>query len=229
MMRAIILSCAILTVVHAQITFTADATSPITTPLSFPILDCVGTGHAALALRADYRAHLAAVQRDIGFKHIRGHGSFDFDMSAYLDGKTNLINLFSVTDFYLSVGIKPIYELSFMPEELAEDPSKTIMHYKGGTSPPKSQAAWGQFITEVVQGFVDRYGVSEVRQWSFETWCVTSVLHSARVHDRTHVWHSDASAESGYEAAAAAPLLVWAASRAMRRARCPACPRSPLS
>ena len=56
------------------LSFVANAAGP-QTPLTFAILDCVGTGHAALALRSDYRAHLTAVQRDIGFRSIRGHGS----------------------------------------------------------------------------------------------------------------------------------------------------------
>ena len=38
------------------------------------------------------------------------------DVSTYLGGRANLANLFSVFDFYLSVGLKPIFELSFMPE-----------------------------------------------------------------------------------------------------------------
>ena len=45
-----------------------------TTALNFPILDCVGSSHGSMALRADYREHLTRVQRDIGFKRIRGHG-----------------------------------------------------------------------------------------------------------------------------------------------------------
>ena len=58
------LSLATCAVVHAAISFTAtipdvDAT-PIT--LNFPILDCVGSGHGSLALRADYRDHLARVR-----------------------------------------------------------------------------------------------------------------------------------------------------------------------
>ena len=63
-------------------TFSIDASAPIATPLNFPLLDCVGSGHGTLALRADYQAHLAQVQRDIGFKHIRGHGLLDDDMSS---------------------------------------------------------------------------------------------------------------------------------------------------
>ena len=48
--------------------------------LYFPILDCVGSAHGSLGLRADYRDHLAKVQRDIGFKHIRGHGLMNDDI-----------------------------------------------------------------------------------------------------------------------------------------------------
>ena len=35
---------------------------------------CVGTGRFELALRRDYQDSLALVQREIGFRHIRGHG-----------------------------------------------------------------------------------------------------------------------------------------------------------
>ena len=154
--------------VSAQ-TFTVDTSAP-TVPLNMPLLDCVGSGHGALALREDYRAHLRAVQRDIGFAHIRGHGLLDDDMSTFLDGKANLINLFSVFDFYLSVGIKPIFELSFMPQALASDPSKTIMHYAGGTSPPKSPAAWATFIADIFTELIARYGADEVRSWKAEVW-----------------------------------------------------------
>lgn len=81
--------CALATIASSSsITFIADA-SGAQTPLKFAILDCVGTGHAALALRADYRAHLSAVQRDIGFRSIRGHGILDDDVSTYLNGHAN--------------------------------------------------------------------------------------------------------------------------------------------
>ena len=61
----------------AAVSFTATLPSNLqnTTSLNFPILDCVGSSHGAMALRADYREHLTRVQRDIGFKRIRGHGA----------------------------------------------------------------------------------------------------------------------------------------------------------
>ena len=57
-------------------------------------------GYLSLVLMHQvYRAWLQ-VQKDIGFKHIRGHGLLDDDMSTYLRANgaagTNLLNLFSV-------------------------------------------------------------------------------------------------------------------------------------
>jgi len=167
-----LLHCAAAAALASAASFTATLPSPLTatTPLNFPILDCVGSSHGSMALRADYREHLTRVQRDIGFKHIRGHGLLNDDMSSLLDGHANLANLFSVLDFYQSVGIKPILELSFMPEALALNPARTIMHYKGITSTFKSAAAWTAFIAEVLQGLQARYGDDETRSWRFEVW-----------------------------------------------------------
>ena len=157
----------------AAASFTATLPASLaggTTLLNFPILDCVGSSHGSMALRADYREHLARVQRDIGFKHIRGHGLLGDDLSTLLGGRANLANLFSVVAYYLSVGLKPILELSFMPEALALDATKTIMHYKGITSTFKSAPAWTAFIAEVLQGLQARYGADETRAWRFEVW-----------------------------------------------------------
>jgi xylan 1,4-beta-xylosidase len=169
-MAAALILGSLLAAAAASPSFSVDLTTRVSDPLNQPLLDCVGSGHGSLITRADYQEHLAAVQRDIGFKHIRGHGLFDDDMSTYLGGKPNLYNLFRGFDFYQSVAIRPIFELSFMPEALASDPTKTIMHYKGGTSPPKDPAKWAALVAGVVQGCVDRYGLDEVRSWRFEVW-----------------------------------------------------------
>lgn len=123
-----------------------------------------------MTLRADYREHLARFQRDVGVKHIRGHGLLDDDMSTLLGGSASLYNLFSTMDFYQSVGLRPILELSFMPKALAWNSSLTIMHYNGITAAPADPKAWTAFITEVISGLRDRYGLDELRQWKFEVW-----------------------------------------------------------
>jgi xylan 1,4-beta-xylosidase len=133
----LVLSASLSSAASAATSFSIDVSSP-SVPLRFPMLESTGSGHAALALRADYRRDLASASRDIGFKHVRGHGILDDDTSAYLNGAANMFNVFSIFDYFMSIGMKPIVELSFMPSELAANPSLTIMHYKGITSPPKN-------------------------------------------------------------------------------------------
>jgi hypothetical protein len=44
---------------------------------------CVGSGHASLALRADWRAALTQSQSALGWQYIRFHGILDDDMSIF--------------------------------------------------------------------------------------------------------------------------------------------------
>jgi xylan 1,4-beta-xylosidase len=55
------------------------------TDIRTPILNCVGSGHASLTLREDWRQHMRNTKRDIGFKYVRFHGILDDDMIAYLN------------------------------------------------------------------------------------------------------------------------------------------------
>jgi len=43
----------------------------------------------ALTLRQDFREHLAMAAKDLGVKHIRGHGLLDDDMSVSLKAGFN--------------------------------------------------------------------------------------------------------------------------------------------
>ena len=54
--------------------------------------------------------HLRAVKRDIGPQYVRFHGLLNDDMSVVLD-KNSYFNVFSVYDFLLSIGMRPIVEL----------------------------------------------------------------------------------------------------------------------
>ena len=100
--------------------------------------ECVGSGHASLTLRADWRAQLTRARRDLGVKRTRFHGLLDDDFSMSLgDGSDSYVNLDSLIDFYDSLGMdSPMFELSFMPAWLATNTSRTVTHYQGITSPP---------------------------------------------------------------------------------------------
>ena len=80
------------------------------------------------------------------------------------------INVFSIFDFLVSIGMRPIVEIGFMPSLLASDPSQTVFWYKGGISAPKSYDDWNDFMKAFARALIDRYGIGEVRKWYFEVW-----------------------------------------------------------
>ena len=180
----------------ADVTVTADL-GGAPTWASFFMLDCVGASHGEMYMWEDNRNHLRAIARDIGFRHVRGHGLLDDDLSTYLNGAANMFNLHSIFDFLLSINVRPIFELSFTPSELASDPNDSLMHYRGNASPAKDRNAsaghaWFDFIADMVQDLVDRYGVEEIRRWRFEHYnepVSVPYLNDARavrLHARTH-------------------------------------------
>ena len=133
--------------------------------------ECVGSGHASLALREDYRYELEEASNAIGFKYVRFHGILDDDVGC-VNGVNDysFVNIDNIFDFLVSINMKPYVEISFMPEYLASDSSSTVFHYKGGISSPSSFNTWYSFIHTLIEHLVDRYGIDQVSQWPFEVW-----------------------------------------------------------
>lgn len=100
--------------------FTFDTTSETTRTDDYWKF-CIGSCHAATALREDYRQMLKQCKQELGFKYLRFHGLFNDDMSVlrksltgeYIMSFSNIDNIF---DFLLSIGMKPFVEIGFMPE-----------------------------------------------------------------------------------------------------------------
>jgi xylan 1,4-beta-xylosidase len=143
------------------------------TPLVHVWEHTVGSGHATLALRADYQRQLARAHAELGFGHVRFHGILDDDMGTLVDEFDapvySFFNADQIIDFLLSIGMRPFVELSFMPSMLASG-SDIVFHYRGNITPPRDFAAWGTLVTDLVGHWVARYGLGEVRQWLFEVW-----------------------------------------------------------
>jgi xylan 1,4-beta-xylosidase len=99
---------------------------------------CVGTGRFELALRRDYQDSLALIQREIGFRHIRGHGLLSDGVGVYrpyeYQGSRHVRYAFTyvdqVIDAYLDLDIKPFVELGFMPAALASG-AQTVFWWRG--------------------------------------------------------------------------------------------------
>ena len=142
---------------------------------------CVGSCHAVMGLRSDWREQLEKAHRDLGFRYVRFHGLLDDDMSVCMrdsavfpgDGKGGLrycfFNIDSIFDFLLTIGMKPFIELGFMPSVLASG-TTTCFHYRANVTPPADYEEWGGLIKALTQHLVDRYGLEEVRTWFFEVW-----------------------------------------------------------
>lgn len=133
----------------------------------------IGSGHARLALRADYQAQLARCHRELGFRHVRFHGVLSEGMGTLICHDNRLLYSFlnadRVYDFLVSIGMGPLVELSFMPAAIAAD-GKTVMNYRDIVGPPQDMREWTTLVTRLVRHWIDRYGAETVRTWPFEVW-----------------------------------------------------------
>ncbi|CAN5227788.1 cellulase family glycosylhydrolase [soil metagenome] len=133
----------------------------------------IGSGHATLALRADWQRQLARCRRELGLRYVRFHGILSDDVGTLMcENDTPIYSFFnadSIFDFLRSIDMKPVVELSFMPSALSSG-GATVFHYRGNITPPRDIAAWTTLIDKLVRHWVERYGVAEVRTWMFEVW-----------------------------------------------------------
>ncbi|MEV4517904.1 hypothetical protein AB0K00_54220, partial [Dactylosporangium sp. NPDC049525] len=120
---------------------------------------CVGTGRFELALRRDYQDSLALLQREIGFRHIRGHGLLSDGVGIHqpyeYQGSRQVRHAFTyvdqVIDAYLELGIRPFVELGFMPSGLASG-DQTVFWWGGNVTPPRSWSEWAGLVRATVAG-----------------------------------------------------------------------------
>ncbi len=135
----------------------------------------VGSCHAYLTLREDFREHVRLAQKEIGFGGIRFHGIFTEYVGVVHNGedadgpKLNFQNATKIYEFFVAQGMKPFVELGFMPTRLASGP-QTIFDYRGNITPPKDWAQWSRLVRRFVAHLVNHFGLAEVLTWHFEVW-----------------------------------------------------------
>lgn len=147
---------------------------------------CVGSGHAPLALRADYCHQAKMVHDDLGIRQMRFHGIFCDDMHTSdrltdvfplppIDGTPSFrersFRLCALAyDNLLASGMKPFVELGFMPQALAKSETRGSFFYKPCISMPRDDQEWTAYIQDFIQFLQNRYGRDEVETWFFEVW-----------------------------------------------------------
>lgn len=130
-------------------------------------------GKAKELLYTDVQQNLSELQSHIHFEYIKFHGILSDDMYVYSqDTSGNPVYCFTyvdkILDFLLSIQLKPLIQLSFMPAALASDPSRTTFGFI--VSPPKSISAWTSLVTAFTSHLIHRYGRQTVEQWPFCVW-----------------------------------------------------------
>lgn len=144
---------------------------------------CVGSGHAPLALRADYAVMLKKVHEELGIRYVRFHGIFNDDMDvvrsladilpakgAEVFTEYNFEKIGAAYANVLSCGMKPFVELSFMPRLLGSADTVSGLFYGGNITPPADEKKWRHFIQAFVRYLLRRFGEKEVESWYFEVW-----------------------------------------------------------
>ena len=86
----------------------------------------------------------------------------------------------SIFDTYVQRGMKPMAQMSFMPEALSTQPQPYQHDWQPGQPyqkintgwryPPKDYSKWGELIYQWVKHCVERYGKKEVASWYWELW-----------------------------------------------------------
>jgi xylan 1,4-beta-xylosidase len=145
----------------------------------------IGSEHLSYLLSADrtggrvigdeLREALRIAHDDLGVRAVRAHGILCDDLGVYreVDGSPSydFSRVDEVYDLLMSLGLRPVVELSFMPADLARDPGKTVFTYGAIISPPRDWDRWAELVTRLVRHLAERYGLAELREsWAFEVW-----------------------------------------------------------
>ena len=123
---------------------------------------------------AEFEAALRMAREALGVEAVRAHAILNDDLGTYREVGGRPVHDFSgidrIYDRVLRLGLRPIVELSFMPRDLASDPSKTVFDYGAIVSPPRDWERWEDLVSELTSHLVARFGRDEVRRWAFEVW-----------------------------------------------------------
>lgn len=133
-----------------------------------------GPDEHGIKVGAEFADALRLAHEELGVDRIRAHGILLDELGVYTEPNGephfDFAGVDRVYDRLLTLGLRPVIELSFMPRALARDPNITVFDYRAIVSPPKSWERWRQLVGSLARHLVERYGLDEVASWGFEVW-----------------------------------------------------------
>ncbi|MDD7641217.1 MAG: helix-turn-helix domain-containing protein [bacterium] len=166
-----------------------NETVPSTVPLSFSAADfsiqketkklthtwkrILSVGQASDILLADIQKMLIRMQTEIGFEYLFFNGIFSdglfvFKMGAKHTPTYNFAYIDRIFDFLLSIHLKPMMQLSYMPKDLAKTPDRYMLNHL--LSEPKDLTIWCDLVQHFMEHIMNRYGIHEILTWKFSVW-----------------------------------------------------------
>lgn len=132
--------------------------------------DILNAGYANDLLLEPIQRCVRKCQQEIGFHYLRIHGILDDEMRVYNeDSLGNPVYNFTfvdmIFDFALSLKLTPYIQLGYMPSKLAR-PNCSLLR-RSCLSMPTEIKKWNRLIEHVIEHFIQRYGINEVKQWRF--------------------------------------------------------------
>ena len=161
---------------------TVEVGNEVTGQLDRPWQPMIGSEHLSYLLSrdrtggrvigAELREALRIARDELGVRAVRAHGILCDDLGVYREGRPpDFSGVDRVYDELMSLGLRPVVELSFMPRDLARDPDRTVFSYQAVISPPADWDRWGDLCAALASHLVQRYGADEVTgRWAFEVW-----------------------------------------------------------
>jgi xylan 1,4-beta-xylosidase len=156
-----------------------------TGPVPRPWRPIIGSEHLAMLLRGegpggldvgeDLALAFRIVRDELGVEAVRAHAILHDVLGVYREDAEgsphyDFDKVDLVIDRLLATRLRPVVELSFMPEALAADTHPRVFDYVGLISPPRDLDRWSELIEALVRHLVDRHGLDEVAKWGFEVW-----------------------------------------------------------
>ncbi len=141
-------------------------------PLNKTYLNYFSVAHAKDFLNFETRQVIEETLKEIPFKYVKFHGLFDDALHVVKKKGTTLTYSFvyidMILDYILSLNLKPLIQLSFMPYALAKD--KTFFDNGTIVSEPSDDKEYLDLVSAFIDHIITRYKRDIVRTWPFTFW-----------------------------------------------------------